>query len=171
MCTNPNTSGIFETRFAEMSELIHSVGGLVYMDGANMNAIAGWVDLSKLGVDAVHTNTHKTWSIPPGGGGPGDAFVAVSDCLIDFLPGIQVEKKEDGSFDAVKMPKSIGSIHRHHGNFGHKVRCMAYLMALGSDGVKQMSAVATLAARYLFSRLKDRFNTLPANNQTEKVMH
>ncbi|NQZ57282.1 MAG: aminomethyl-transferring glycine dehydrogenase subunit GcvPB, partial [Lentisphaeraceae bacterium] len=171
MCTNPNTSGIFETRFAEMSELIHSVGGLVYMDGANMNAIAGWVDLSKLGVDAVHNNTHKTWSIPHGGGGPGDAFAAVSDCLIDFLPGIQVEKKEDGSFDAVKMPNYIGSIHRHHGNFGHKVRCMAYLMALGSDGVKQMSAVATLAARNLFSRLKDRFNTLPANNQTEKVMH
>ena len=69
------------------------------------------------------------------------------------------------------MPKSIGSIHRHHGNFGHKVRCMAYLMALGSDGVKRMSAVATLAARYLFSRLEGRFNTLPANNKTEKVMH
>ncbi|MBT4790794.1 MAG: glycine dehydrogenase, partial [Halobacteriovoraceae bacterium] len=77
MITNPNTAGIFETRFHEISQLIHSVGGLVYMDGANMNAIAGWLDLDKLGVDAVHNNLHKTWSIPHGGGGPGDAIVAV----------------------------------------------------------------------------------------------
>jgi len=171
MCTNPNTSGIFETRFAEMAELVHSIGGLVYMDGANMNAIAGWVDLDKLGVDAVHNNTHKTWSIPHGGGGPGDAFVAVSEKLIPFLPGITVEKKDDGSFDTFKAPKTIGSFHRHHGNFGHKVRCMTYLMALGSDGVKRMSAVAVLSARYLFNRLADRFCTLPASNTPANAMH
>ena len=171
MVTNPNTSGIFESRFREMSDLIHSVGGLVYMDGANMNAIAAWVDLDKLGVDAVHNNTHKTWSIPHGGGGPGDAFVAVSEKLIPFLPGIQVEKKADGSFSTFKTEKCIGSFHRHHGNFGHKVRCMAYLMALGNDGIRKMSAVAVLSARYLFSRLKDRFHCLPAGNKIEKVMH
>ena len=171
MVTNPNTSGIFETEFAEMSELIHSVGGLVYMDGANMNAIAGWIDLNKLGVDAVHNNTHKTWSIPHGGGGPGDAFVAVSECLIPFLPGIQVEKSDTGYFKAVNAPQSIGSFHRHEGNFGHKVRCMTYLMALGRDGVKRMAAVAVLASRYLFSRLESKFNVLPAGNERTRVMH
>ena len=170
MVTNPNTSGIFETRFKEMADLIHGVGGLVYMDGANMNAIAAWVDLNKLGVDAVHNNTHKTWSIPHGGGGPGDAFVAVSERLIPFLPGVQVLKNGD-TFSAVKAEKCIGSFHRHHGNFGHKVRCMTYLMALGSDGIKRMSAIAVLSARYLFSRLKERFEVLPAGNRKEKVMH
>ncbi|MCM8528871.1 MAG: aminomethyl-transferring glycine dehydrogenase subunit GcvPB [Lentisphaeraceae bacterium] len=170
MVTNPNTSGIFETRFREMADLIHSVGGLVYMDGANMNAIAAWVDLDKLGVDAVHNNTHKTWSIPHGGGGPGDAFVAVSEKLIPFLPGVQVVKNGD-TFSAVKTEKCIGSFHRHHGNFGHKVRCMTYLMALGSDGIKRMSAIAVLSARYLFSRLKNRFECLPAGNKIDKVMH
>ena len=171
MVTNPNTSGIFESKFREMADLIHSVGGLVYMDGANMNAIAAWVDLDKLGVDAVHNNTHKTWSIPHGGGGPGDAFVAVSEKLIPFLPGIQVVKTSTGSFEMIKTEKCIGSFHRHNGNFGHKVRCMAYLMALGHDGIRKMSAVAVLAARYLFSRLKDRFHCLPAGNKLEKVMH
>ena len=136
-----------------------------------MNAIAAWVDLGKLGVDAVHNNTHKTWSIPHGGGGPGDAFVAVSECLIPFLPGSQVIKNQNGSFKMIKTEKSIGSFHRHHGNFGHKVRCMTYLMALGSDGVRRMSAIAVLSARYLFSRLQDRFLCLPAGNKIGKVMH
>lgn len=171
MCTNPNTSGVFETGFAEMAELIHSVGGLVYMDGANMNAIAGWVDLDKLGVDAVHNNTHKTWSIPHGGGGPGDAFVAVSEKLIPYLPGIQVVKLGENTYSTVKAPKSIGSFHRHHGNFAHKVRCLTYLYALGSDGIKRMSAVAVLSARYLFSKLSQKFDVLPAGNRQDLVMH
>jgi len=91
MVTNPNTSGIFESDFKEVADIIHSIGGLVYMDGANMNAIAGYLNLKNLGVDAVHNNLHKTWSIPHGGGGPGDAIVAVSDKLINFLPGVQIE--------------------------------------------------------------------------------
>ncbi|MBT7669106.1 MAG: glycine dehydrogenase, partial [Bdellovibrionales bacterium] len=95
MVTNPNTSGIFERDFREMSSLISQAGGLVYMDGANMNAIAGWVDLSKLGVDAVHNNLHKTWSISHGGGGPGDAIVAVSARLTPYLPGMQIEFDRD----------------------------------------------------------------------------
>ena len=78
MITNPNTSGLFEESFHEISKCVHKAGGLVYMDGANMNAIAGKIDLGKLGVDAVHNNLHKTWTIPHGGGGPGDAIVAVS---------------------------------------------------------------------------------------------
>lgn len=170
MVTNPNTAGIFETCFKEMSDLIHSVGGLVYMDGANMNAIAGWVDLNKLGVDAVHNNLHKTWSIPHGGGGPGDAIVAVSEKLIDYLPGIQVEKNGD-SYTTFVPKKSIGSIHRHYGNFAHKVRAYAYLLALGSDGIKRMSAIAVLSARYLYKNLNTVYPILPENSLEAPRMH
>ena len=97
MITNPNTSGIFENRFHEIAEAVHEAGGLVYMDGANMNAIAGIIDLGAIGVDAVHNNLHKTWTIPHGGGGPGDAIVAVSERLVDFLPGKQYTKTTTGS--------------------------------------------------------------------------
>ncbi len=171
MITNPNTSGIFESRFKEIADLIHSVDGLVYMDGANMNAIASWLDLDKLGVDAIHNNLHKTWTIPHGGGGPGDAIVAVSEKLVDYLPGFQVEKKSDGSFDIFKPSKCIGSFHRHWGNFGHKIRSYTYIKALGSEGVKEMSAIAVLAAQYLFAKLKNTYPTLPAQAQGVTRMH
>ncbi|MEE8111041.1 MAG: aminomethyl-transferring glycine dehydrogenase subunit GcvPB, partial [bacterium] len=170
MVTNPNTSGILETSFKEMADLIHGVGGLVYMDGANMNAIAGWVDLGKLGVDAVHNNTHKTWTIPHGGGGPGDAFVAVSEPLVDYLPGVQVVR-DDRGYRIEKPPKSIGSVHRHFGNFAHKVRCYAYLRALGREGVRRMSAVAVLSARYLHKKLSEYYPTLPAGAENTPRMH
>lgn len=170
MVTNPNTSGIFETNFKKIADLIHDVGGLVYMDGANMNAIAGWIDLGKMGVDAVHNNTHKTWSIPHGGGGPGDAFVAVSEKLVDFLPGVQVIKNGN-SFSVEKSKYSIGSVHRHYGNFAHKVRAYTYLRALGKDGVKQMSAVAVLSARYLYHKLSKVYPTLPAGSEKSDRMH
>lgn len=170
MVTNPNTAGIFETQFKEMSDLIHSVGGLVYMDGANMNAIAGWIDLNKLGVDAVHNNLHKTWSIPHGGGGPGDAIVAVSEKLIDYLPGSQIVK-EDNKFTMRRPLMSIGSFHRHHGNFAHKVRAYTYLRALGSDGIRKMSAVAVLSARYLYHKLKEDYPVLPVGSDNIARMH
>lgn len=170
MVTNPNTGGIFESRFKEMSDLIHKVGGLVYMDGANMNAIAGWVDLSALGVDAVHNNLHKTWTIPHGGGGPGDAIVAVSDKLVDFLPGYQIEHNGE-QYVPVKAPHSIGSFHRHWGNFAHKIRCFTYLLRLGGPGIKQMSAVAVLSARYLFKILGKQFPSLPRNSESIPRMH
>lgn len=169
MVTNPNTSGLYETQFKKVAEMIHDAGGLVYMDGANMNAIAAWVHLGQLGVDAVHNNLHKTWSIPHGGGGPGDAIVAVSEKLVDFLPGYQVIKEEN-HFKLNKPPKSIGSFHRHFGNFAHKVRCYTYLLALGSDGIKRMSAVAVLSARYLHLRLAPHFPTLPATPK-HPIMH
>ncbi len=161
MITNPNTSGIFESRFREIADLIHSVDGLVYMDGANMNAIASWLDLDKLGVDAIHNNLHKTWTIPHGGGGPGDAIVAVSDKLVDYLPGLQVIKNDNGIFTTQRPLKSIGSFHRHWGNFAHKVRSYTYIKALGSDGVKEMAAIAVLSAQYLYEKLKTQFPTLP----------
>jgi glycine dehydrogenase len=170
MVTNPNTSGLFETSFLEMANLIHSVDGLVYMDGANMNAIAGVIDLNSMGVDAVHNNLHKTWSIPHGGGGPGDAIVAVSDKLIDFMPGIQVENN-NGVFKTTRPPQSMGDIHRHFGNFAHKVRCLTYLLRLGSDGVKKMSCISVLASSYLFSRLKKLYPTLPSGAHETPHMH
>jgi glycine dehydrogenase len=170
MITNPNTSGIFETSFKEIADKIHKLGGLVYMDGANMNAIAGWVDLGAMGVDAVHNNLHKTWTIPHGGGGPGDAMVAVSEKLIPFLPGYQIEF--DGtSYIPVKPEKSIGSFHRHWGNFAHKVRCYTYLLRLGREGVRRMSAIAVLSARYLHEQLRDDYATLPAGSDAEPRMH
>lgn len=170
MVTNPNTSGLFENDFKEMAELIHAVDGLVYMDGANMNAIAGWVDLGALGVDAVHNNLHKTWTIPHGGGGPGDAIVAVSEKLIPYLPGHQVEIK-NGQYTMVRPEKSIGSFHRHHGNFAHKVRCYTYLRALGEEGIKTMAAVAVLSSAYLYEELKDLYPTLPEGSETVERMH
>lgn len=170
MVTNPNTAGIFESQFKEMSELIHQAGGLVYMDGANMNAIAGIVDLDKLGVDAVHNNLHKTWTIPHGGGGPGDAIVAVSSRLLDFMPGIQVVKNAN-KFDIVKPAKSVGSFHRHFGNFAHKIRAYTYIKALGAEGVRKMSQVAVLSARYLHHKLSKSYPTLPAGAENSPRMH
>lgn len=171
MVTNPNTAGIFETRFAEMAKLIHDAGGLVYMDGANMNAIAGIVDLNALGVDAVHNNLHKTWTIPHGGGGPGDAIVAVSHRLLDFMPGVQVEKRADGTFRTFRPKKSCGSFHRHFGNFAHKVRAYTYIKALGAEGVRAMSAVAVLSARYMFHTLSKTYPSLPAGAEKTPRMH
>ncbi len=170
MITNPNTSGIFETSFKQIADKVHAVGGLVYMDGANMNAIAGWVDLGALGVDAVHNNLHKTWTIPHGGGGPGDAMVAVSERLLPYLPGYQIER--DGElYRPVKAAKSIGSFHRHWGNFAHKVRCYTYLLRLGRAGVRRMSAVAVLSARYTQQLLDQEYALLPKGADAEPRMH
>ncbi len=170
MVTNPNTGGIFENNFRAMAELIHRAGGLVFMDGANMNAIAGWVDLAALGVDAVHSNLHKTWTIPHGGGGPGDAIVAVGEKLVDFLPGYRIEKI-DGRYVPVKPTLSIGSFHRHWGNFAHKIRCLAYLLRLGQSGVRRMSGVAVLSARYLHKKLGEHFPSLPSHSASAPRMH
>ena len=171
MITNPNTSGIFEENFSQIATEVHDSGGLVYMDGANMNAIAGIVNLGKLGVDAVHNNLHKTWTIPHGGGGPGDAIVAVSECLVDFLPGKQIEKGEDGVLRSRTPSKSIGNFHRNWGNFGHKVRAYAYLLRLGKEGVPRMSSIAVLSARYLFEVLRTRYPTLPTGASKIARMH
>lgn len=170
MITNPNTGGIFETSFAEIARKVHAAGGLVYLDGANLNAIAGWIDLGAMGVDAVHSNLHKTWTIPHGGGGPGDAIVAVSEKLVDFLPGKQIEKSSEG-FRARTPSKTIGSFHRHWGNFAHKVRCYAYLLRLGREGVPRMSGMAVLAARTLQRLLDKDFPLLPAGTGGAPRMH
>lgn len=170
MVTNPNTGGVFETTFREVADRVHRAGGLVYMDGANMNAIAGWTNLGAMGVDAVHNNLHKTWTIPHGGGGPGDAIVAVSEPLIDYLPGMQIIRNQEG-YTAVRPEKSIGTFHRHWGNFAHKIRALTYLKRLGREGVPRMSGMAVLAARYVHQRLKPHFKTLPAGTGEVPRMH
>ena len=170
MITNPNTSGLFENRFSDIADRIHALGGLVYMDGANMNAIAGWIDLNAIGVDAVHNNLHKTWTIPHGGGGPGDAIVAVSERLLPFLPGMQIQKVDTG-FAPVRAPKSIGSFHRHWGNFAHKIRAFSYLLRLGKAGVPRMSAMATLSARYCHAQLDDLYAALPSGPEVGPRLH
>jgi len=170
MITNPNTGGIFETSFADIARKVHEAGGLVYLDGANLNAIAGWIDLGAMGVDAVHSNLHKTWTIPHGGGGPGDGIVAVSERLLDFLPGKQIIREGD-RFTAVTPPSSIGTFHRHWGNFAHKVRCYAYLLRLGREGIPRMSGTAVLAARYLQKSLEDDFPILPTGTEGAPRMH
>ncbi len=170
MITNPNTGGIFETAFADIAQKVHGAGGLVYLDGANLNAIAGWIDLGAMGVDAVHSNLHKTWTIPHGGGGPGDAIVGVSEKLVDFLPGKQITRSGEG-FSAKTPSKTIGSFHRNWGNFAHKVRCYAYLLRLGREGGPRMSGVAVLAARYLQHSLREDFPLLPAGTAGAPRMH
>ncbi len=171
MITNPNTSGIFEKNFQQIAEEVHHAGGLVYMDGANMNAVAGIVDLHSMGVDAVHNNLHKTWTIPHGGGGPGDAIVAVSEKLVSFLPGLQVVRRDDGSLGVQRPEHSIGNFHRHWGNFGHKVRAYAYLLRLGEEGIPRMSSIAVLSARYLLERVRGHFSTLPEEAGKSPRMH
>ena len=170
MITNPNTSGIFEENFKEIADMIHEVDGLVYMDGANMNAIAAWTDLGAMGVDAVHNNLHKTWTVPHGGGGPGDAIVAVSNKLKEYLPGVQITKTKEG-YNIEKTPRTIGSFHRHYGNFAHKIRSYTYIKALGSDGVREMSAIAVLCAKYLYNSIKEVFPTLPHGTEDVPRMH
>ncbi len=169
MVTNPNTSGIFERDFGEIARMVHAAGGLVFMDGANFNAIAGRVNLRKMGVDAVHNNLHKTWAVSHGGGGPGDAFVAVRDFLADYIPSYIVEKRP-GGFRLARPEKSIGSLHALFGNFANKIRALAYIEKLGTDGVRDMSATAVLASRYLFSALSKSWDALPAGSG-EPRMH
>lgn len=170
MITNPNTCGIFENYFREIADKVHEAGGLVYMDGANMNAIAGWCNLGAMGVDAVHNNLHKTWTIPHGGGGPGDAIVGVSERLVPYLPGCQIEY-EAGHYRPVRPEKSIGSFHRHWGNFAHKVRAYTYLLRLGREGVRRMTAMAVLSARYCYENLREAYPVLPSGTEETPRMH
>jgi glycine dehydrogenase subunit 2 len=155
MLTNPNTVGLFEEQVVEICKMVHEAGALVYCDGANMNAIAGIVRPGDLGFDAMHFNTHKTFSTPHGGGGPGSGPVAVKSILEPFLPVPRIERKEDGSFDlGCEYPQSVGMVHGHLGNIGVLVRAYAYLVSLGPEGLRTMTERAVLNANYLLSRLR-----------------
>jgi glycine dehydrogenase subunit 2 len=177
MLTNPNTLGLFEEQLSEILDLIHGCGGLVYGDGANLNAIMGIVKPGELGFDVMHFNLHKTFSTPHGGGGPGSGPVGVSEALVPFLPGPIVElcrcdeagcdcgygdidDTDVGSeicYHLVMPEKSIGRVKSFYGNFGVLVRAYTYIRTLGAEGLRTVSEMAVLNANYLKSRVKDVF--------------
>jgi glycine cleavage system P protein (glycine dehydrogenase) subunit 2 len=169
MLTNPNTLGLFEREIVEITRIVHGAGGLVYYDGANLNAILGRCRPGDMGFDIVHINTHKTFATPHGGGGPGAGPVGVVDALVPFLPSPLLEREEDGSFrwdDA--RPRSIGRLHGFHGNFGVLVRAYAYVFLHGADGLKAVSELAALNANYVAALIADDF---PLAYPGERPMH
>ena len=154
MITNPNTLGIFEEDIVEMADLLHDAGGLLYYDGANLNAILGRVLLSDMGVDIAHLNLHKTFSTPHGTGGPGGGALLVREGLEDFLPVPMIrERKGEYRFD-YDLSKSIGRIRAFYGNFEVIVKAWAYLKTLGSDGLAQVSGAAVLNSNYALSKIR-----------------
>jgi glycine dehydrogenase subunit 2 len=154
MLTNPNTLGLFEEDIADIASAVHSVGGLLYYDGANLNAILGVTRPGDMGFDIVHMNLHKTFAVPHGGGGPGAGPVAVSDRLTDFLPGPVPERGDDGLFRWVTPPRSIGRIHTWHGNALALARAWSYILANGGDGLRRVADGAVLNANWLRHRLR-----------------
>ena len=157
MLTNPNTLGLFETDIERIAEIVHGVGGLVYYDGANLNAILGRCRPGDMGFDIVHINTHKTFAMPHGGGGPGAGPVGVVERLVPFLPAPTVGRAGDGFLLDHDRPRSIGRMHGFHGNVGVLVRAYAYVFAHGADGLKAVSERATLNANYLLSLVQGAF--------------
>ncbi|ROL57671.1 glycine dehydrogenase subunit 2 [Bacteroidetes/Chlorobi group bacterium Naka2016] len=155
MLTNPNTVGLFEKNILEISKLIHDCGGLMYMDGANLNALLGIVYPAEMGFDCMHINLHKTFSTPHGGGGPGAGPVCVNDKLEPYLPVPQI------TFDGQKyhlnydVPKTIGKLHSFFGNFLVFVRAYTYILMNGTEGLQKVSKGAIINANYLLSKLKD----------------
>ncbi len=161
MITNPNTVGVFDDQIADIADIVHAKGAQLYLDGANMNAILGKTRPGDFGVDCMHYNTHKTFSTPHGGGGPGAGPVAVAEHLRPFLPVPQVIQRDDGSYGwSLDRPQSIGKVRSFYGQIGVLVRAYAYIRALGNDGLRDVAEKAVLAANYLAAGLKDRF-TMP----------
>jgi len=158
MVTNPNTLGLFESHIAAICEIVHSKGGLVYGDGANLNALMGIARPGDMGIDVMHFNLHKTFSTPHGGGGPGAGPVGVKEPLAPFLPVPLVEETPEGRFELRSdRPHSIGRLHANHGNVGMLVRAYAYILARGANGLRRSSEMAVLNANYLCARLRDSF--------------
>lgn len=157
MLTNPSTLGLFETQIIEIAQLVHEAGGLLYYDGANMNANLGISRPGDMGFDVIHLNLHKTFSTPHGGGGPGAGPVGVKKHLLPYLP-VPVIREEHGhyTFDS-NLPKTIGKVRSYYGNFGILVRAYTYILSLGFEGLKEISEMAVLSANYLQAMLKDDF--------------
>src|ERR1700678_1760970 len=150
MVTNPNTLGVFEQEIHKIADLMHEKGGLLYMDGANMNALVGKARPGDFGVDVMHLNLHKTFSTPHGGGGPGSGPVAVKKMLAPFLPTPVVVSHEDGTLGfEYNRPQSVGRVRAFYGNFGMFIRALAYIFANGPDGLRQTTEDAVLNANYI----------------------
>lgn len=162
MLTNPNTLGLFEENVQEVTKIVHEAGGLVYGDGANMNALMGIAKPGDFGIDILHYNLHKTFSTPHGGGGPGSGPVGVVDFLVDYLPGPLVDivgEDADGNpfYDLVTPKNSIGRMKAFHGQFGVLVRAYTYILMHGAQGLREVSEMAVLNANYLMHKLKDTY--------------
>ena len=155
MMTNPNTLGLFERDICRIAELVHGAGGLLYYDGANLNAIVGKVRPGDMGFDVVHLNLHKTFSTPHGGGGPGAGPVLVGEILKPFLPVPDVVKRGERYSLEEDRPHSIGRLAGFYGNVGVLVRAYAYILAMGREGLPMVAERAVLNANYLKARLKD----------------
>jgi glycine dehydrogenase subunit 2 len=159
MITNPSTLGGFETQIGKIAEILHAKGGLLYMDGANMNALVGKTRPGDFGVDVMHLNLHKTFSTPHGGGGPGSGPVAVKKILEPFLPVPIVTQLQDGTFRLeYDCKQSIGRVRMFFGNFGMHVRALAYIMANGPDGLRQTTEDAVLNANYIRKKLESSYD-------------
>jgi glycine dehydrogenase subunit 2 len=157
MLTNPSTVGVFDRRILEMSRVVHGAGGLLYYDGANLNAILGKVRPGDMGFDVIHMNLHKTFSTPHGGGGPGSGAVGVSERLVPFLP-VPVVARENGRYRWVtedERPLSIGRLSAFMGNAGVLLRAYVYARMLGREGMPRVAEFATLNANYLMARLQE----------------
>jgi glycine dehydrogenase subunit 2 len=158
MITNPNTVGVFDDQIADIADILHAQGAQLYLDGANMNAILGITRPGDFGVDCMHFNTHKTFSTPHGGGGPGAGPVAVAEHLRDFLPVPQVVKRSDGTYGwSHDRPMSIGKIRSFFGQIGVLVRAYTYIRGLGREGLRDVAEKAVLAANYIAAGLKERY--------------
>jgi len=165
MITNPNTLGLFEKDVAKVAEIIHSKGGLVYLDGANLNAMMGIVRPGDVGVDIMHFNLHKTFGTPHGGGGPGSGPVGVKKVLEQFLPIPRIVK-DGGTYRLDSdYPQSIGRIKAFYGNFGVMLRAYFYIRELGAAGLKKASEMAVLNSVYIREKLKNYYH-IPYNNAT-----
>jgi glycine dehydrogenase subunit 2 len=166
MVTNPNTLGIFEKDIAEIADIVHSRGALVYMDGANLNAMMGITRPGDFGVDVLHINLHKTFTTPHGGGGPGAGPVAVRRILEPFLPSPVISRGADGVyFFDDDRPSSIGRVKAYNGQFGMHVRALCYILANGPEGLKETSEVAVLNANYIRKQLVEHY-ALPYDSDT-----
>ncbi len=163
MLTNPNTLGLFEEHVLEIAEIVHAAGGLLYGDGANLNALLGIARPGDLGIDVMHFNLHKTFSTPHGGGGPGSGPVGVAEHLVDFLPAPIVDIVEPAEEDIpplygfVTPKKSIGRVKAFHGHFSMMARAYTYILMHGAEGLRRVAEDAVLNANYLMARLKDTY--------------
>jgi glycine dehydrogenase subunit 2 len=158
MLTNPNTIGLFEEHIREIADIVHEKGGLVYCDGANLNALMGIVRPGELGIDVMHVNLHKTFSTPHGGGGPGSGPVCVKRALEPFLPVPRIFRGADGFALADDSPKTIGRMHSFFGNVSVMIRAYCYILSMGAENLREASRMAVLNANYVKERLRGVFN-------------
>ena len=158
MVTNPNTLGLFEDNIKKIADIVHAKGGLVYGDGANMNAVMGIVHMGEIGIDVLHLNLHKTFSTPHGGGGPGSGPVCVRQQLAPFLPVPRVIKDDGRYLLSENFPESIGKLHAFYGNVGVQIRAYSYILSMGAKNLKKASQLAVLNANYIKELLKQTFH-------------